>query len=238
MQRSHRRSRRGPPTRVALARIGALGLLILVASVVGYELGWFDYGHTLEHVARLRAAHSVTAFLMGYLVIAGLGMAVGLPGLPFVVAAGALFGTLLGSVLGWTASLIGAMAGYWIARTVAHDVVVRWIKRYRRVNAAVADARDFDGMLWLRLVPVLPIGVVNFIGGVARAPFGWYVAATAIGVTPATIVYAYFADSLVERVGNGRRDALGSLIIASALLMALSLLPRLARRWRNHRSPA
>jgi hypothetical protein len=43
---------------------------------------------------------------------------------------------------------------------------------------------------------------------------------------PSILIYCYFADSLLERVGNGRSDALVSLVVASALLVALSLAPK------------
>jgi uncharacterized membrane protein YdjX (TVP38/TMEM64 family) len=209
-----------------MLRIGALGLLLVVASLVGYELGWFDYRHTLEHVQRLRSGHGFAIFAIGFALVYGIGTSVGVPGLPFTVAAGALFGTLLGSTLSWIGAMIGASAGYWIARTVGHDVVVRWLKRFKRADAAVADASDFAGMLRLRLIPVLPLGTVSFVGGLAHAPFGSYAAATAIGVLPSTLIYTYFADSLLEGVGHRRAEALWRLGIASLLLILLSLTPR------------
>jgi uncharacterized membrane protein YdjX (TVP38/TMEM64 family) len=215
-----------------------LVLVIAAALLIAHLRGWLDYQHAVEHVARLRRAHSFPVFTAVFVLLSGLGMAIGLPGLPFVVAAGAFFGTLLGSLLGWAASMLGAVVGYWIARTVGRDVVLRWVRRFDRVQAAVSGGRDFMGLLWLRLLPVLPIGVVNFIAGLARAPFTVYLASTAIGIIPATVIYAYFADSLLERVGNGRREAIRSLIIASALLIALSLTPAIARRWRLRASRA
>jgi uncharacterized membrane protein YdjX (TVP38/TMEM64 family) len=229
MQRTAPRLRT-PPTRSVIIRVGSLAAILLLASFIGYRLGWFDYRHTLEHVARLREAHSVVAFAIGFVAVYGVGTAVGIPGMPFTVAAGALFGTLFGSALSWAGAMVGATAGYWIARTVGHDVVVRWLKRFRRIDAAVADARHFPGMLRLRLIPVLPLGTVNFVGGLARVPFVRYLLATAIGVLPSTIVYTYFADSLLEGVGHGRADAMRSLIIASVLLIVLSLAPKLLAR--------
>ena len=219
-----------PTSRAALTRIGALVALLVAVSLIGYRLGWFDYRHTLEHVDRLRKSHSIGAFIVGFVMIFGLGTAIGVPGLPFTVAAGALFGTFLGSILSWAGGMLGAAAGYWIARTVGHHVVVHWLKRYKRANAAVADARDFAGMLRLRLIPVLPLGIVNFICGLAQAPFGAYLTAAALGTVPATIIYTYFADSLLEQVGSGRADAMRSLIIASALLIAMSLVPKIFSR--------
>jgi len=218
-----------PSTRSALFRVGGLILILAIASLVGYELGWFDYRHTLEHVQRIRKSHSLFAFAVGFVIVYGLGTSVGVPGLPFTVAAGAIFGMLLGSVLAWVGALIGATNGYFVARTIGHDVVLRWLKRFARIDAAVAQSRDFAGMLRLRLIPVIPLGTVNFVGGLAKAPFGRYMAATAIGVIPSTIIYTYFADSLVEGVGSGRTNALVSLVIASALLILLSLTPRIFR---------
>jgi uncharacterized membrane protein YdjX (TVP38/TMEM64 family) len=211
-------------------RIGSLLALLVLASLIGYELGWFDYQHTLEHIQRLRTSHGVIGFTIGFVIVYGLGASVGMPGLPFTVAAGVLFGTLLGTVLSWAGSMLSAALGYWIARTVGHDVVVRWLKRFKRADAAVADARDFAGMLRLRLIPVLPLGTVNFVGGLARAPFVPYLVATAIGIIPATTIYCYFADSLLDGVGNGRSEAMRSLVFASVLLILMSLAPKLFNR--------
>ena len=57
--------------------------------------------------------------------------------------------------------------------------------------------------------------------------------ATAIGIIPSTLIYNYFADSLVEGVGGGKARALVSLLLASALLILLSLLPKLLARQRR-----
>lgn len=217
-------------TRAALTRIGALALILIVAALVGYKLGWFDYRHALEHINRLRRGHSFAAFVIGFVIIYGLGTSVGVPGLPFTVAAGVLFGTMLGSALSWLGAMLGAITGYWLARRIAHDVVLRWVRRFKKVDAAVEDSRDFDGMLRLRLLPVIPLGTVNFVGGLARARFGSYLGATAVGIIPSTIIYTYFADSLLEGVGNRRGQAMSSLIISSVLLIALSLTPKLLRR--------
>src|SRR6185503_2579202 len=181
-----------PHTKSALVRLGVLALILVVAGLAGWKLGWFDYRHALEHVARLRRSHSFVAFAVGFVIVFAIGTSVGVPGMPFTVAAGVLFGTLLGSVLAWIGAMLGSLTGYWLARTIAHDVVLRWVHRFKKAAAAVEDSRDFDGMLRLRLVPVIPLGTVNFIGGLARAPLGSYLAATAIGVLPSTLIYTYF----------------------------------------------
>src|SRR6185437_16264891 len=152
------RARAVPPGRAAAVRIGILALLLVGASLVAYELGWFDYRHTLEHISRLRAHHNVLVFSISFVLIYGLGTSVGMPSLPFTVAAGVLFGTALGSTFSWFGELVSGVVGYWVACSIGHDIVARWLSRYRRASAAIDDARDFDGILRLRLIPVLPLG--------------------------------------------------------------------------------
>jgi uncharacterized membrane protein YdjX (TVP38/TMEM64 family) len=155
-----------------------------------------------------------------------------------MVAAGVAFGGLVGVVVSWLGALIGATVGYWVARTIGRDIVTRWVKRFKRVDAAMRDAKNFLGILRLRLIPIIPIGAVNFVGGLSRANFFSYLAATAIGVLPAVTIYNYFADSLVEGVANSRADAFKSLIVSSLLMLMLSLAPTIYSRFKNGRGPA
>jgi uncharacterized membrane protein YdjX (TVP38/TMEM64 family) len=224
--RTSRSPRTLPSTRAALIRIGVLVFISVVAGLIAYNRGWFDVQHTLEHFARLRRSYNLVGFSIAFVVVIAIGTAAGGPAMPFVVTAGALFGTLFGSIISWGGAMLGAAAGYWLARTIGHGVVVNWLRRFRRASGAADAARDFHGMLRLRFIAILPLGIVSFIGGLARTPFVAYMAATAIGIIPSILIYCYFADSLIEGVSRGKSDAIVSLVIASALLIALSLAPR------------
>jgi uncharacterized membrane protein YdjX (TVP38/TMEM64 family) len=215
-------------------RVIPLALLLLAATIIGYRLGWFDYRFALEHIQRIRRAHSFAGFAIGFTLAVGFGTAIGIPGLPLMVAAGVAFGGLLGAIVSWSGAMISATIGYWIARTVGRDIVTRWVKRFKRIDAAMSDAKHFLGILRLRLIPVLPIGSVNFVGGLSRANFFSYLAATAIGILPAVTIYNYFANSLVEGVANSRADAFKSLIVSSLLLLTLSLTPTIYSRFRSN----
>ena len=219
-------------------RVLPLAVLLFAATLVGYRLGWFDYRHALEHVQRIRRAHSFAGFAVGFTLVVGFGTSIGIPGLPLMVAAGVAFGGLVWAVVSWVGALISATVGYWVARTIGRDIVTRWVKRFKRIDAAMRDAKNFLGILRLRLIPVIPIGAVNFVGGLSRANFFSYLAATAIGVLPAVTIYNYFAESLVEGVANSRADAFKSLIVSSLLMLTLSLTPTIYSRLRNGRGAA
>lgn len=218
-----------PRTRTAVVRVVALIGVLIAATFIASRMGWLDARHTMTRIDRLRRSENSGLFVAGFIAIYALGTSLGLPGLPFNAVAGAVFGGMIGGVIAWSGSMAGATLGYWIARTVGRNEVLRWVRRFRRVDAAVEQARDFPGLLRLRLFPVLPIGVVNFVAGLARAHFGAYLAATALGILPSVVIYSYFADSLIEGVGTGRRDAFVTLGMASAALITLSLLPKYLR---------
>jgi uncharacterized membrane protein YdjX (TVP38/TMEM64 family) len=204
-------------------------LILAAASLVAYALGLFDFRHVGQHISALRHAYGSPAFTILFVLVCAGATAIGVPAFPFTVAAGVLFGALPGAAYSWIGSILGASIGYAIARTVAHDTVRRWIKRHRRLDHAVEDTQDFAGMLRLRLFPMLPLGAMTFAAGLAKAPFLPYIAATAVGVLPMTIVYSYFADGLVAGISGGQSNALASVVIASALLIGLSLLPRVTK---------
>lgn len=218
--------------RAALMRIGALAALFAALTAVGYRFGWFDARRVIATIQHLQSGRNQLSVGIGFLVFAALATAIGFPALPFTIAGGALFGHFVGSALSWAAALAGTILGYWLARGVGRDAARRWLAK-RRVGEALTESASFQTLLYLRLVPVVPLSVVNFTAGLARARFGSYVIATAIGILPATIVFAYFADSLVRGLEGARTHAYGDIAIASTLLLALSLVPLAAKRWRR-----
>jgi uncharacterized membrane protein YdjX (TVP38/TMEM64 family) len=212
----------------AAIRVGALLAIVAVVAFAAYHFGWLDYRHAFQRVEAMHDNRDATTFALLFVGIYALFTSLGAPATPFMVASGALFGLVPGSVVAWIGAMVGAAAGYWIARTVGRGAVSRSIEKRRRVRDALKKTHDFTGMLSLRLVPILPIGVVSFVGGLARAPFAAYLAATAVGVVPTTLIFCYFADTLVAS-GAGKGNATRAVLISSALVAALMLAPRMLR---------
>ena len=210
--------------RVALVRIAALAIVIVVLSMIAYRLGWFDVRKATAALEQLQSGRDqVTVAVLFFLIFAGT-TAVGFPALPFTVAGGVLFGHLMGSLLSWAAALVGTILGYALAGGVGREAARRWLSK-RPIGEALTQSTSFLTLLRLRLVPVIPLSVVNFAAGLARTRFGVYVAASAIGILPTTIVFAYFADSLVRGLQGAKTHAYWDVGIASGVLMLLSLVP-------------
>ena len=218
--------------RIVILRIAVLAALIIGLTVAGYALGWFDLTRVARTIERLQSGKdALTVGVIFFLIYSAL-TAIGFPALPFTVAGGAIFDHVRGTLLSWAAGILGTILGYLLARGVGRETARRWIAK-RKVGEALTQSTSFLTLLRLRLVPVIPLSVVNFASGLARTRFGIYVAATAIGILPATIVFTYFADSLMRGLQGARTHAYWDIAIASSVLMAMSLLPVLAKRYRR-----
>ena len=205
---------------------------MLALTVAGYLLGWFDLARVTRTIERLQSGKDALSIGVIFFLLFSVLTAIGFPALPFTVAGGAIFGHLRGTLLSWPAATVGTMLGYLLARGIGRETARRWIAK-RKVGEALTQSTSFLTLLRLRLVPVIPLSVVNFAAGLARTRFGVYVVASAIGVLPATIVFTYFADSLMRGLQGARTHAYWDVAIASAVLMAMSLLPVVVKRlWR------
>lgn len=161
--------------------------------------------------------------------------ALALPGTVLTLAGGAVFGFGWGAVYNSIAANFGANAAFAIARSLGRDGVRRLAgddsKTLARLDAVVAR-HGFRGLLTLRLVPLVPFNALNFGSGLLSLKWSTYAAATAIGILPGTVVYTFFADALLQGSRDASRDALVRLLAAAAMLVALSLLPALLKRFK------
>jgi uncharacterized membrane protein YdjX (TVP38/TMEM64 family) len=216
----------------AYIRLAVLATVLAAAGYAAHRLGVFELRDPERLGDAIRRARDVPAvpvlFVLGYVIATVLG----LPGTVFTLAGGAIFGTLLGSLLNWTGATLGALGAYALARRLGSDAVRKLLGRHAGALDALTSRAGFATLFRLRLIPVVPFNALNFAAGLAPAPLRAYALSTALGIIPGTVVYTYFADSLVAGVTGARQRALVHVAIAGALLIAISFVPALARRLR------
>lgn len=211
-------------------KAATLALLLAAAALIAWRLGFFTLRDPQRLAAAIRKAREIRWIMPLFVAAYALVTTFGLPAFPLTLAGGAMFGVGLGSVLNWTGAVLGACGSYGLARLLGrdalHGLLGRWGSRFDALGARSGFATIFR----LRLIPVVPFNLVSLAAGLASASFPSYAAATALGIIPGTVIYTYFADSLVAGAEGASRNAFIRLGIAAALLIALSFLPLLARR--------
>src|SRR6476661_4131415 len=181
-------------------------LLPLAVIVILAGAGYFAVGGgtvSLESLVRYRstidtfvADHSFLAIL-AYIGIYVAAVALSLPGGAFLTVVG---GFLFGIVVGASAAVIGATIGatliFLVARTALGEPLLR--RAGPRARQLAKGFRDdaFSYLLFLRLVPVFPFFLVNLVPAFAGVHLRSFVAATAIGVIPAVVVFSLAGTGL------------------------------------------
>jgi uncharacterized membrane protein YdjX (TVP38/TMEM64 family) len=100
-------------------------------------------------------------------------------------------------------------------------------------------ARDgFSYLLAIRLVPAFPFWLVNLAAALCGMRLLPYVAATLLGITPATFVYASIGEGVESVLASGGEPDLAVIFSPRVLvpliaLAALSLVPVAWRKWRG-----
>lgn len=218
-------------THNAIIRGALLVLILAVAAALAYWAGWFR-GVTPERVGTLRdRLRGTSGAPLVFVALYVLASALALPGTLLTLAGGAIFGTVLGTLLNWIGATLGATASFAISRWFGRDAARTLLGRRAAALDKLSTEHGFAALLRLRLIPIVPFNVLNFAAGLTGIGAGQYVAATAIGILPATAIYTYFASALIGGASGARAHALASAAVAGALLIMLSFVPSLARRF-------
>lgn len=149
-----------------------------------------------------------------------------LPGVPLAVAAGMLWGTLPGVLLSLAGGLLGSVLAYFIGRRLGRDSVYLLTGRQLSFRPGLGRraAALFIGVT--RLIPVLPFDLVSYAAGIAAVPFPLYLAVTAAGMTPPTLLIVHLGSSLVM----GFPGAIAISAVAAATVLLLPVILHRSRR--------
>jgi uncharacterized membrane protein YdjX (TVP38/TMEM64 family) len=179
---------------------------IIVLAIAVYAMGWHR-ALSLESLVRHHAGLSdlvdrhVFLALIAYVVLYIAAVTLSLPGGAILTATG---GMLFGGLIGGSAAIIGATIGatclFLIARGAFGEIVLR--RAGSRLASLAEGFREdaFSYLLFLRLVPVFPFFLVNLAPAIVGVKLTPFVAATLLGIIPATFAFAF--------VGAGFDDAI------------------------------
>jgi uncharacterized membrane protein YdjX (TVP38/TMEM64 family) len=151
--------------------------------------------------------------------------AVGVPVSFFSLTAGPVFGPRLGMPvvigLALAALLVNMALSYFLASRTLRPLLEALVRRlgYKMPQVESGDVTDL--IVLLRVAPGLPFPVQNYLLGLARVPFGKYLAISGVISGSLTTAFILFGDALLQ--GKGK-VALVSLLLLLALTVATHLL--------------
>jgi uncharacterized membrane protein YdjX (TVP38/TMEM64 family) len=172
-------------------RMLAVGLGLLAASVIAVVL-------PVPAPPEMRAwAQSVgmaapLLFLLGHTVIT----AAPVPRTMFTLAAGLLFGPVLGLALSLIATMLSAILAFWLVRRLASGFMLPHLDRkvIRAVDARLRR-RGWLAVASMRLIPAVPFSVLNYCSALSSISFRHYLVGT-VGIVPGSVAVVVLGDAL------------------------------------------
>jgi len=220
-------------------RIAILAVILAVASLVAWRLGYFRLlanGGLRRLMDRLHRVPWIgPLYVVGYGIVAALGI----PLTPLILLAGALFGFVEGAVVAWVGLILGTSGAYWIARLIGGSSVTRLLAGREDIVERLHGKRGFLTLLRLRAIPVIPSILLDYAAGTAKMDYVAYVGATMIGSLISTVIYAFLASRVATGLTKGAaHEALMWSLGAGCFLVAMSFMPAVVKKMRGDGSKA
>ena len=95
------------------------------------------------------------------------------------------------------------------------------------------DEEDWRFVAFVRLVPVIPYNITNYLLGVTRIPFPRYVLATLVFMAPSTVAYTWIGHAGRQAIA-GDTENIKYALIALALIAVVLLVPRFYKKLRSN----
>ena len=234
--------------------------LVLAAGAFAYWQGGLSFQSFVEHrdVIQVFVANHTILAVLAFVAVYATAVSLSIPGGIFLtVTGGFLFGVAVGAAASVIGATLGATVVFLLARSaIGEPLLKRAGPRAAQLARGFRD-RAFHYLLFLRLIPAFPFFVVNLVPALAGVRLLPFLAATVLGIIPASTVYALAGrglDSVIDMqlqaqarcFARGEADCPLSfdpsnvltrqLVAALVGLAALALLPVLVSRWRAGRS--
>ncbi|GMI76079.1 hypothetical protein like AT1G03260 [Hibiscus trionum] len=122
------------------------------------------------------------------------------PAAVLTLGGGYLFGMPVGFIADSIGATLGATVAFIFGRTIGRSYVISKLRNYSQFQAvAIASERSgFKIVLLLRLVPLLPFNVLNYLLSVTPVRLGEYVLASWLGMMPTTFGMVYVGTTLKD----------------------------------------
>lgn len=148
-----------------------------------------------------------------------------LPLSPLAIGAGYVFGLYYGFIVTLVAATIGAVIAFMLARTLLRSRFYRLFKANAGLAAVEKSINDQGGTIvfLLRLSPIIPSQILNYLCGVTGIRLWSYALATLLGKAPLSFLLSYIGALTARTIVEDQNDTFGYLPMFALGLISTGL---------------
>ncbi|XP_039029754.1 TVP38/TMEM64 family membrane protein slr0305-like [Hibiscus syriacus] len=153
------------------------------------------------------------------------------PASVLTLGGGYLFGLPVGFISDSVGATLGAAAAFLLGKTIGRSLVVSQLKDYSQFQlVAIATRKSgFKIVLLLRLAPLIPFSLLNYLLSVTPISFGEYMLASWLGMMPLTLALVYVGTTVkdlseVTHGWNGFSTARWAFLIVGLLVSVVLMI--------------
>ncbi|WP_373541617.1 TVP38/TMEM64 family protein [Chamaesiphon sp.] len=206
--------------------IFAIGLFCIIATVLGALLlsgidrsqlqGW------LQQMGMWAPALYILVYSIATICI--------LPSTPLNLTGGAIFGAVWGTVWTSIAAILAAILSFAFSRTIGRKLVEqRLAGRWESIDLEMQQG-GFFYMFAIRLLPLIPYGIVNFAAGLTAIKFRDYFLGTLLGTVPGILPFVIMGAGLTALKQGDVLPILVGLALTGMLVGTATWYRRRARK--------
>ncbi|BCL35411.1 TVP38/TMEM64 family protein [Nostoc sp. MS1] len=209
-----------------------MAVCLVATSVTGYLLG----GVNPELIQSWLKAAGIWAPIT-YVAIYVIATILILPSTALNLTGGAIFGVWMGTFWTSVGAIIAAIAAFIFARTVGREIIAQKLAgRWQAIDAEVRQGAIFY-MFAIRLMPILPYGLVNFAAGLTSISFKDYLIGTALGTVPGILPFVLLGSSGFKAIRSGEILPVVGALALIGLLVGGSTWYRRRRSFPSRKKP-
>ncbi len=169
-----------------IAAGAVVALIIIVGRVLPLEEWLWEFSAWIAG----EGAEGIALFVAGY----AAGTILFIPGSILTMGAGFVYGVFQGTIIVTIGSTIGDSLAFLITRYLARDKIRRLAsgnRQFAAMDAAIGE-HGWKIVLLLRLSPLIPFNISNYLYGLTAIRFWPYLISSFAGVFPGTVLFVYF----------------------------------------------
>lgn len=131
-----------------------------------------------------------------YISLYSLGTLLILPSTPLNLAGGAIFGAWWGTLWTTVAAVVAAVVAFAFTRSIGRELIAKKLAgRWEALDAELRQGGLFY-MFAIRLLPIIPYGLVNFAAGLTSIRYKDYLTGTILGTVPGILPFVMMGSGL------------------------------------------